>query len=74
MILTKCQNNDFVCRYDHKVTVVQYDAFSLLVKLQKRYRNDVMVETEVISAIACLADVGKINQSIIQPASQSINQ
>ena len=35
------------------------DTFGLLVDLLKRHRDVIAVQTEVISAIACLADVGR---------------
>ena len=41
------------------------DTFGLLVDLLKRYKNVDTVQKEVISAIACLADVGRYTQSIL---------
>ena len=45
----------------HKNAVVMDDTFGLLVDLLKRHKDEYRVQTEVISAIACLADVGKRN-------------
>lgn len=45
--------------------MVAYDGFSLLTQLQERHKNDVRVQIEVISTIACLADVGKTLKRIM---------
>ncbi|XP_052778708.1 LOW QUALITY PROTEIN: leucine-rich repeat serine/threonine-protein kinase 2-like [Mya arenaria] len=46
--------------YDHKVSVVGDGLFSVLTDLQGRYSDDGAVQIEVLSAIACLADVNVV--------------
>ncbi|XP_060603950.1 leucine-rich repeat serine/threonine-protein kinase 2-like [Ruditapes philippinarum] len=61
--------------YNHKETLVKYDAFSVLVRLQERYKSDVIVEIEVISAIACLADVDVVRyQCFVENIPQKVIQ
>ena len=54
-----------VCSSDlHKNAIVMDDTFGLLVDVLKRHKEIAAVQTEVIGAIACLADVGK-QQSLL---------
>ena len=43
----------------HKNAIVMDDTFGLLVDVLKRHKEIAAVQTEVIGAIACLADVGE---------------
>ncbi|XP_053378034.1 leucine-rich repeat serine/threonine-protein kinase 2-like isoform X2 [Mercenaria mercenaria] len=61
--------------HDHKKAVVEYDAFALLTQLQERYKNDVMVQIEVVSAIACLADVDVVRyQCFVEEIPQKVRE
>lgn len=45
-------------RHSHKEAIVRDDMFPFLIHLQQEYRDHVSVQTEVLSTIVCLADVG----------------
>ncbi|KAK3610610.1 hypothetical protein CHS0354_009068 [Potamilus streckersoni] len=57
----------------HKLAVLKDQALSLLINFLSAYENDAFVQVEVISAIACLADVAHArNQCLIENAHMKI--
>lgn len=50
----------YFCRYEHKLEIAQYDEdlLSLFVDIIKNLASDPEVQSEIISTVACLADIG----------------